>query len=334
MKAAVCLRYGSPDALVLQDVEKPTPGDAEILVKVQATTVAAADRRVRSFTVPLSYWPLARMALGLRKPRKAILGTELAGEIESVGKDVRLFEKGDRVFALTGHDFGAYAEYRCLSEDEVLAMKPSNTTYEEAAAIPMGGLTALHFLRKAKIKTGQKVLIYGASGSVGTFAVQLAKYFGAEVTGVCSTANLDLVKSLGADEVIDYTKGDFGENGVVYDVIFDTVGKSRFSNCVKSLAKGGTYLQVVASPVLRIRMLWTSMTGNKKLIGGTMAEKTQGLVFLKGLVETGKIRSVIDRSYPLQQIVEAHRYVDRGHKAGNVVISMQQTDKSGSEGGI
>ena len=328
MKAIVYTKYGPPDVLHLEEVEKPTPKDNEVLIKVHATTVTSGDSRVRSFTVPLSFWLLARIALGLRKPKKAILGAELAGDIESVGKDVKLFKKGDQVFAYPGHNLGAYAEYICLPEDWAVAIKPANVTYEEAAAIPFGGNTALHFLKKGNIQSGQKVLIYGASGSVGTFAVQLAKYLGAEVTGVCSITNLELVKSLGADMVIDYTKEDFTKNGETYDVIFDTVGKSSFSGCMRSLRKEGIYLQAVAAPALSVRMRWTAITSSKKLIGGTAIPKTENLIYLKELVEAGKIKPVIDRSYPLEQIVEAHRYVDKGHKKGNVVITVEHNKKT------
>jgi NADPH:quinone reductase-like Zn-dependent oxidoreductase len=324
MKAIVCTKYGPPEVLQLKEVETPVPRDNEVRIRILATTVTSGDSRMRSFTVPLSFWLLARIALGLRKPKKAILGSELAGEIELTGEDVKLFRKGDQVFAYPGHNGGAYAEYMCMPEDGCLAIKPANMTFEEAAAIPFGGNTALHFLRKGNVRSGQKVLIYGASGSVGTYAVQLAKYFGAEVTGVCGTANLELVTSLGADKLIDYTKEDFTKKGETYDVIFDAVGKSPFSGCMRSLKKEGIYLQAVAAPALMVRMRWTSMISSKKLIGGTASPETENLIFLKELVEAGKIKPVIDRCFPLEQIVEAHRYVEKGHKKGNVVITVAE----------
>jgi NADPH:quinone reductase-like Zn-dependent oxidoreductase len=253
---------------------------------------------------------------------------ELAGKIEAVGKDVKRFKKGDLVFASTiEHDMGAYAEYKCLPEDGVLAIRSANLTCEEAATIPIGGRTALYFLREANVQRGQKVLIYGASGSVGTFAVQLAKYFGAEVTGVCSTANLELVKSLGADKVVDYTKEDFTKNGETYDVIFDTVGKCSYSDGIRSLKKDGTYLHAVSSPGISMRMRWTSITSDKKTVGGGPPQKAEDLVFLQELLEAGTIKPVIDRRYPLEQIVEAHKYVDTGRKKGNVIITVEHNNK-------
>jgi len=262
--------------------------------------------------------------MGLIRPKMTILGMELAGEIEAVGKDVTLFKEGDQVFAGSGSTLGAHAEYKCLPEEGAVAIKPANMTYEEAAAVPIGATTSLFFLRdKGNIQSGQRVLVNGASGAIGTAAVQLARYFGAEVTGVCSTTNVEMVKSLGADTVFDYTEEDFTKSGETYDIIFDTVGVTSFSRCRSSLKQNGRYLAAVAGVPQFAQMLWTKMVGSKKVICGIAPERKENLIFLKELIEAGKIKSVIDRRYPLTQIAEAHRYVDKGHKKGNVVITVE-----------
>ena len=319
MKAIVYTKYGSPEVLTLKDIEKPTPKDNEILVKVKATAVNSGDWRLRKAD------PYAvRLFFGLIKPKINILGGVLSGEIEAVGKDVKRFKVGDQVFGSSAlsSGFGAYAAYKCLSEDAVLALKPMNITHTEAAVIPFGAITALHFIKKAGIMPGQKVLIYGASGAVGSAAVQLAKHFGAHVTGVCSTVNMDLVKSLGADKVIDYTKEDFTKNEERYDVIFETVNKASFSHVLQSLTKKGILILSAAGMSEMIRGVWTSMTHSQKVLTGVNSESAEDMVFLKELIEAGKLKPVIDRTYSLEQMAEAHAYVEKGHKRGNVAIEV------------
>lgn len=309
MKAVICTKYGPPEVLKLTEVVKPSPKDNEVLIRVRATSAHIGDTKIRRLepglgpVIDVFFRPMMRVILGFTGPRQKILGMELAGDIEAVGRNVRMFKPGDAVFASTEFRFGTYAEYCCIPENGVLAKKPENMTYEEAAPISNGCLTALIHLRRLKVQSGQKVLIYGASGSVGTFAIQLAKYSGAEVTAVCSTSNVEMVKSLGADRVIDYTREDFTKSGTGYDAIYDAVGKIPKSKRKAALTKSGVYLSVF------------SPSGNVKL-------KADDLVYIKDLCEAGKLRTVIDRRYPIDQIVEAHRYVDLGHKKGNVVITL------------
>ena len=327
MKAIICKKWGPPDVLALKEVEKPIPKDNEVLIKVHAATVTAGDCELRSLKFPLLMQVLARIGFGFRGPRKKILGQELAGEIESIGKDVKRFSTGDQVFAHAGFGMGAYAEYKRMPAEPkgmggLLAIKPANMTYEQAAAVPTGGLEALHFLRKANIQKGQKVLINGAGGSIGTSAIQLAKYYEAEVTGVDSTKKLDMLCSIGADHVIDYTKEDFTKSGETYDVIFDVVGKSSFSGSIRSLNENGFYLIANPSRSSKVQGRRTSRRSSKKVIVGGTIHTIDDLQFLRDLIEDGKIQSVIDKRYPLEETAEAHRYVETGQKKGNVVISI------------
>jgi len=323
MKAILCDKYGPPEVLRLAEVEKPIPKGDEVLVKIHTTAVTVGDVRIRRFRVPWSFWLPARLALGILKPNKSILGSIFAGDVESVGKDVRIFKPGDKVFGSNRHNFGAYAEYICVPEKGCLAALPENYSYAEATAILWGGYTALHFLRKAEIWKCQDVLVYGASGSVGASAVQISKRYGANVTGVCSASNLDMVRSLGADQVIDYESTDFTKKPEKYDLIFDTVGKSPIYGTIKSLTATGTYAHAVTTPATEIQIRLGLMNSKKKLVGGTLTPNAEMINDLKKLAESGRIKPVIDRTYRMEEIVEAHRYVDLGHKKGNVIISVE-----------
>lgn len=317
MKAAVYVQYGAPEVLQVKAVEKPMPGNNEILVRIRATAVNSGDWRLRKAD------PFAvRFIFGLIKPKINILGSVFSGEVERVGEAVKQFKVGDLVFGHTDMSFGAYAEYKCLPENASIAIKPANISHEEAAVIPFGGVAAWHFIKKARIQPGQKVLVVGASGAVGSAAVQLAKSFGAEVTGVCSTPNIALVKSIGADQVIDYTKEDFTQNGETYDVIFDAVKAISVSRSIKSLNKNGIMILSAAGMPEMLQGLWISMTSKKKVMTGVISHNAADLIFLKELVETGKFKPVIERTYPLEQISEAHAYVEKGHKKGNVAIAV------------
>ncbi|WP_129691200.1 NAD(P)-dependent alcohol dehydrogenase [Gottfriedia acidiceleris] len=325
MKAIICTKYGPPEVLQIKEVEKPKIKDDEVLIKIHATTVTAGDVKLRSSDFPFMYWLPSRLMFGLTKPKNKISGCELAGEIVKVGKNVRNFKIGDQVFGYSGFTFGANAEYISLHEEGVLAKKPINMSFEQAAAVPVGALTALHFLRRSIIQNGQKVLIYGASGSVGTYAIQLAKYFGTEVTALCSTSNLELVRALGANEVIDYTNEDLAKSKKTYDIIFDTVGKSSFSNCKRMLNKDGVYLlSAVWKLSVYFQAIWSNLISNKKAILGVANMNNEDLNYIKALIEADKLKAVIDRQYPLDQIVDAHRYVEKGHKKGNVVINIRE----------
>jgi NADPH:quinone reductase-like Zn-dependent oxidoreductase len=333
MKAIVWTKYGPPDVLELRDVEKPTPKENEILIKIYATTVTAGDCEMRSLKMPIFMSLAMRLWRGLLKPRKnSILGTELSGEVEAIGQDVKRFKAGDEVFGSAGLGLGTNAQYICLPEEPGemeggVAKKPSNMTYEEAATVPFGGRDALHFLRLGNLQPGQKILINGAGGSIGTFAVQLAKLSGAEVTAIDSTGKLDMLRSLGADQVIDYTQQDFTARDEVYDVIFDVVGTISFSRSKRSITRNGTYL--LANPVRQIVSgLWTRLTSGKKVVMQTASGTIEDLIYLRELIEEGKIRTIIDRTYPLEQIVAAHRYVETGAKMGNLVITVEHNDKT------
>ena len=330
MKAAVYTEYGPPQVLTLQEVTKPTPRDNEILVKVYAASVNVGDLWARNFkdisprkfTMPLPLWLPSRLYFGLTKPRIQILGNEFAGVVEATGRDVKRFKKGDPVFGYRGQIMGAYAEYLCMPEDGLVARKPANMTFEQAAVVSYGTLTALNLLRHVNVQPGQKVLIYGASGGIGSAAIQLAKCFGAKVTAVCGMQRIEFVKSLGADHVIDYTKEDFTQNRETYDLIFDIPGKSSFSRCKDSLKPDGHILYASFKMKQLFEMLWTSRTDGRKVICALSGEKPEDLLFIKEMVEAGKIKSIIDRCYPLEQAAEAHRYAESEQKRGSVVITL------------
>jgi NADPH:quinone reductase-like Zn-dependent oxidoreductase len=322
MKAIACPQYGPPEVLRFVTIPKPVPREKEVLIRIRATTVTVADVRIRGFNVPSVFWLPARIALGITKPRHPILGVELAGDIEATGNGVTQFKVGDAVFAATLFSGGAYAEYHCMPENGPIAFKPSNCSYQEAAALPIGARTALEFLRRARTGEGKKTLIYGASGSVGTYAVQLAKYFGADTTGVCSKENLDLVKSIGADHVIDYRDKDFTRKLERYDILFIAVDKWPFSQCQHFLADDGVYVNIT-NPIKNLSMIRNSFqTKRRFVLGANPPDTGEDLRFLKELVEKGTLKPVMDRAYSFDEIVEAHRYVDRGHKKGNVAITV------------
>ena len=336
MKAITYTEYGPPEVLQLTQVEKPTPRENEILIKVHATSVDYGDLVVRKFGsisprefhMPLAFWFLGRMTFGFNRPKRRILGHEFAGEVEAVGEEVQLFHAGDQVFGHTGDQMGADAEYVCMPEDGLVTMKPANMTYEDAAVVPYGAMTALNLLRQANVQPGQKVLINGASGGIGSAAVQLAKHYGAEVTGVCGTPRMGFVRSLGADKVIDYTVEDFTQNGETYDLIFDVLGKSSFSRCKNSLTQNGRYFLVSFKARDLLDMLWTSIAGSKKVICALAVVKIEDLVELKDLIQAGVIKAVIDKRFPLDQTAEAHRYVEGGHKKGHIAITVAHNGKA------
>jgi len=330
MNAIVYTQFGSPDVLQLKEITKPTPADHEVLIRVHATSVSFGDLMARNFkaisprefNMPLLFWLIAKLSFGINRPRVSILGSEFSGDIESIGNAVTLFKPGEQVFGFLGERLGAYAEYVCLPENGVLTTKPANMTYEEAAVVPYGAVMALNLLRRADIQPGQKVLINGASGGIGSAAVQIAKSLGAEVTGVCGTPRLDFVKSLGADKVIDYTQEDFTQNGENYDLVFDVLGKGAFSKVKDSLKPHGIYLCASFKIKKLLQMLWTSRTDGKKVICAIAPGNREDLVAVKQLIEAGKLKALIDKCYPLERAAEAHRYVESGHKAGPVAITI------------
>lgn len=330
MKAVVYTEYGSPDVLHVTDVDKPVPKANEILIKVHASSVNFGDLLARNmrdltpskFTMPAPLWLPTRFVFGFRKPKINILGAEFSGVVESIGNDVKQFKVGDQVFGYRGAKMGSNAEYLCVAEDSSVAVKPSNLSHEEAAGVPYGAIMAIPILKKANIQAGQNVLINGASGAIGSYAVQLAKHYGAEVTGVCSTSKVDYVKALGADHVIDYTKADFANNGKTYDVIFDVLGKSSFAHCKDSLNPNGIHLYGSFKMKQVFQMLWTSFVGNKKVICALSPEDRNDLVKIRELIEAGEIKSIVDQCYPMEQAAEAHRYIEAGHKKGHVIISI------------
>jgi NADPH:quinone reductase-like Zn-dependent oxidoreductase len=322
MRAIICTAYGPPEVLELVDVETPVPGDREILVRVHATAVTAGDYRVRGLNVPVGFRLITRLLMGIRRPRRGILGTVASGVVEAVGEDVVGFQPGDEVFASVGSSFGAYAEYMALPEDAAVAARPAGTTHEQAAAIPFGGLAALHFLRRAGLEPGQGILVYGASASVGLAAVQLAKHFGARVTAVCGTRNVERVRSLGADRVLDYTRDALPPEGEVYDVVLEVVGKTDFDLWRPALKPGGAFVMISAGLPGFLRMARENGFGDRRIIAGVAGENREDLEFLGRLVESGALRPVIDRTWPLEEIVEAHRYADGGHKTGSVVVTV------------
>lgn len=322
MKAILATGYGSPDVLRLQEVPKPEPKDDEVLIRIRATTVSAADWRVRSLDVPTGFGIMVRLAFGISRPRQPILGTDLAGEVVAVGRRVERFHEGDAVIASPGAAMGCHAEYRTMPESGAITRKPESLTFEEAASLPFGGGTALAFLRRAGLRRGERVLVNGASGAVGSAAVQLARHFGAEVTGVCSTANLELVQSLGADRVIDYTREDFTASGIAYDIVVDTVGALTFADMKASLGSRGRLVLVSADLPAMLRTPWVAMTSRRRIVVGPLETTAEDLRLLAELAAAGELRPVIDRCYPLEQSIDAHRYVDTRRKRGSVVLTV------------